>query len=361
MPSGYEEELPGEEAAIERAFGVANRRRILAEYFAQAGQVTPEDAWQHVYRLLLWINPTISLAHCYESDKCQPHKAWYARSLAFHHWVADQLGIPPLDLREHIDQLFRQALPALAQIETEARRQAATLHLGRYASGSMPLPGDDPDLVDLIAGTLQLDRPVEPGVARALVERVYTHFARENKRKNLLGRGFEDTLAAVISELPGHENWEIRTRMPLGDVPGFLPQSDQLKRSEVDLVLWHRRSRGRRVIITAKWSVRADRERQFDSDFEDYSRSNAGDPFDYLLVTNEFDAARLDAACTRVYGRGHLFSSVVHVQPEAVLVAYGKDAEPAKPGSRRKAGQLRHHLATGRLVPLEQWLADLLS
>jgi hypothetical protein len=358
---GEEEELPGEAAAIERAFGVANRRRILADYASRAGVVTPQNAWQHVYRLLLWINPTISLAHCYESDKCQPHKAWYARSLAFHQWVSDQLGVSPLDLREQIDQLFRQALPALAQIETEARRQAATRHLGRYETGSMPLPGDDPDLVDIITRTLGLDRPSDPDLARQLVERVYTHFARENKRKNLLGRGFEDTLAALIDQIPGHEGWEVRTRMPLGQIPGFLPQSEQLKRSEVDLVFWERNGRGRRIIVTVKWSVRADRERQFDSDFEDYSRSNAGDPFDYVLVTNEFDAARLDAACARVYGRGHLFSSVVHVQPEAVLVAYGKEADPAKPGSRRKAGQLRNHLASGRLAPLESWLSEVLE
>lgn len=360
MATGEEEELPGEAAAIERAFGVANRRRILDEYFRHADEVTPATAWEHIYRLLLWVNPTISLAHCYESDKCQPHKAWYARSLAFHQWVSDQLGVPPLALRGQIDQLFRQALPALAQTETEARRHAATRHLSHYEADSMPLPGDDRDLVELIAATLRIEPP-DPEVARQLVERVYTHFARENKRKNLLGRGFEDTLAAVIAQLPGHEAWEVRTRMPLGEIPGFLPQSEQLKRSEVDLVLWHREQRQRRIIVTAKWSVRADRERQFDSDFEDYSRSNAGDPFDYLLVTNEFDAARLDAACTRVYGRGHLFTSVVHVQPDGVLVAYGKEADAAEPGSRRKAGQLRHHLTSGRLISLAQWLDEVLE
>lgn len=356
-----EEELPGEEAAIERAFGVTNRRRIIAKYFGSAGDVTFDNAWQHVYRLLLWINPTISLAHCYESDKCQPNKAWYARSLAFHQWVSDQLGVDPLDLREQLDHLFRAALPALAHVETETRRDAAARHLTLYPPGSMPLPGDDPDLLDLIGETLGVEGTTLAANARRLVERVYTHFARENKRKNLLGRGFEDTLAAVIAELPGHEEWEVHTRVALRHIPGFQPQSDELKQSEVDLALWPRTGKGRRVLVSAKWSVRADRERQFDSDFEDYSKSNAGGLFDYVLVTNEFDAARLDAACGRVYGRGHLFSAVVHVQPEAVLVAYGKEAQPIRGGRGRKAGQLRRHLEEGRLLPLSSWLNQLLS
>jgi hypothetical protein len=357
------EELPGEAAAVERAFGVANRRRILSEYFAAAGAVNPTDAWKHVYRLLLWINPTISLAHCYESDKCQPHKAWYPRSLAFHAWVSAELGVAPDALRHHVDHLFQAALPALARVEAETQNAAAARHLERYSGTSMPLPGDDPDLVDLILSTLDVD-PValtaEQG--RALVERVHTHFARENKRKNLLGRGFEDTLAAVIEQLPGHERWEVHARVPLGEIPGFLPQGENLKRAEVDLALWEKgRPTGRRVLVSAKWSVRADRERQFESDLDDYSKSSAGGPFDYVLITNEFDAARLDAACTRPRGNQYLFTDVVHVQPDGVLIAYGTEAELSPPtatgsGSRRKARQLPQHIASGRLTSLEAWL-----
>ena len=130
--AGEDDELPGETEAIERAFGAANRQRILADYFREAGDVTPQNAWQHVYRLLLWINPTISLAHCYESDKCQPGKAWYPRSLVFHRWVSEQFGVAPLDLREHIDVLFRSALPALAHSESEVRRNAAARLLAEY-------------------------------------------------------------------------------------------------------------------------------------------------------------------------------------------------------------------------------------
>lgn len=357
--AGAEDEIPGEAEAVERAFGAVNRQRILAEYFRQAGDVTAGNAWQHIYRLLLWINPTISLAHCYESDKCQPGKAWYPRSLAFHRWVSSQLGVHPLDLRDVIDVLFRSALPDLAHSEAEARRNAAARLLGKYET-AMPLPGDDADLVDIISSTLELDSLPED-MARSLIELIYTHFARENKRKNLLGRGFEDTLAAVIRQLPDKGGWDLGTRVLLALIPGFLPQSEQLKRNEVDLALWQPHERGRRQIVSAKWSVRADRERQFESDFDDYTKANKGDPFDYVLVTNEFDAARLHAACTKVSGRDRLFTHVVHVQPEAVLVAYGNAAEPGKRGQRRRARDLQGHLESGRLISLQHWLEGLVG
>ena len=57
---------------VQRAFGEENRRRLLDRYFSHSGVVETPTAWEHVYRLLLWIDPTIGLAHCYESDKCRP-------------------------------------------------------------------------------------------------------------------------------------------------------------------------------------------------------------------------------------------------------------------------------------------------
>ena len=51
---------------IARAFGAENRARLLTRYFDAAEAVTTATAWQHVYRLLLWIDRTTALAHCYE-------------------------------------------------------------------------------------------------------------------------------------------------------------------------------------------------------------------------------------------------------------------------------------------------------
>ncbi len=364
----YAEVPPAEAAAIERAFGEVNRRRILDGYFDGVDDLSFADAWEHVYRLLLWINPTISLAHCYESDKCQPHKAWYARSLAFHAWVAQRLAVEPRALRDHIDHLFRSALPALVRVEVDARREAAGRHLQAYPSDSMPVPGDDDDLVEIIVkalGSTVSVEALEPERRRALVEQVYAYFAQENKRKNLLGRGFEDTLKALIEPLPGHEQWQVDTRVALGRVPGFTPHNATLRRAEIDLALWQPQPGGRRVLVSAKWSVRADRERQFDSDFDDYSTANSAGLFEYSLITNEFDAARLHSACRKLRGNQYLFTHVVHVQPKAVLVAYGREAEAqaqrAGGAGRRAARELLGYIKSGRLVSLERWLTETLG
>src|SRR6266705_5646538 len=107
--------------AAARAFGSENRARLLERYFDRAGAVTPANAWQHVYHLLLWIDQTTALAHCYESDKAQPGRAWYARSLAFHSWISEQLRNTPGNLGDEIDWLFREAVNDLANKSLAAR------------------------------------------------------------------------------------------------------------------------------------------------------------------------------------------------------------------------------------------------
>src|SRR5689334_20668625 len=94
---------------VNRAFGEDNRARLLRTYLSTAPRVPASEAWRHIYRLLLWINRTIGLAHCYESDKCQPGRPWYQRSLAFHGWVAEQLNSTPAGLSADIDWLFSHA------------------------------------------------------------------------------------------------------------------------------------------------------------------------------------------------------------------------------------------------------------
>ncbi|MCX5069448.1 hypothetical protein OOJ91_26735 [Micromonospora lupini] len=130
------------------------------------------------------------------------------------------------------------------------------------------------------------------------------------------------------------------------------------KTRQVDLALVHRAS-GRRKMISCKWSVRSDREEQFVSDFQDYSeldRSKHG--FDYILVTNEFDPARLAAACEVQRHGKPLFNTVVHVNPKGPQVA--QNAFMPQPG-KRAAGNLRmnRHIETGRLSSLDAWIDEL--
>lgn len=333
---------------VTRAFGEENRARLLKKYFADTGPVTAATAWEHVYRLLLWIDRTTALAHCYESDKCQPGRPWYARSLAFHAWVSQALGVTPATLGENIDWLFREAVKDLAG-QAFAGRSAAYLQQRKsYEGQHFPEPGEDPELVAIIKEMLSAHFQTEPTEAeyRTLASRIYAHVTQENKRKNLVGEGFEDVLGAVVRQLHP-QGLDVRNRPTLHSVPGFHPPRGNDKIRKVDLVLI---KEDLRTLVSAKWSVRADREEQFHSDFETYNAlESKGVSFNYSLITNEFDAARLKAACERRRQNALLFTHVVHINPAGVLAAYGDtDGE--------SINAVRAHIASGRLKSLQDWL-----
>jgi hypothetical protein len=339
---------PVQEAVL-RAFGADNRARLLARYFTDAGEITIGNAWQHVYRLLLWIDRTTALAHCYESDKAQPGRAWYGRSLAFHSWVSNALNIPPAALGEYIDWLFREAVKDLARSVLSSRTVAYAAQRSPYEGRGFPEPGEDPGLAGIIKESLGKYMQSEPPEEeyRKLTRRITVYVTQENKRRNLVGEGFEDVIAAVVRRLPFSSKFEIRNRSLLHDLPGFHPPSPKEKAKRVDLALL----RGnQRTLVSAKWSIRADREEQFHSDFEAYARlESAGRDFAYTLVTNEFDAARLKAACERRRQNAPLFTHVVHINPDGVLAAYG---EP----NRGSANLVQAHVESARLISLASWL-----
>jgi hypothetical protein len=193
--------------------------------------------------------------------------------------------------------------------------------------------------------------PTEPpqDELRALTRRIHAYLTQENKRKNLVGEGFEDVIAAVMRRLPFGNSVQVQTRVVLHDLPGFHPSSPTEKVKKVDLALLAGHAR---TLVTAKWSIRADREEQFMSDFQAYERlESAGQDFNYVLITNEFDAARLRAACERRRQNAPLFTHVVHINPAAVEVVY-------REGVSEGASAVRAHIASGRLMSLQGWLAS---
>jgi hypothetical protein len=345
--SGRQQETAQE--AVARAFGAENRARLLARYFDAAGNVNTGNAWQHVYRLLLWIDRTTALAHCYESDKAQPGRAWYARSLAFHAWISDQLNTTPTNLGEEIDWLFREAVKDLANKSLTARTATYTIQRAPYEGQGFPEPGEDPGLAGIIKESLGKwfeEQPPEEEY-RNLIRRITVYMSQENKRRNLVGEGFEDVIAAVVRRLSFSNRFDIRNRALLHDLPGFYLPSPNEKAKRVDLAIV---SNSHRTLVSAKWSIRADREEQFQSDFETYARlESAGHDFAYTLVTNEFDAARLKAACERRRQNAPLFTHVVHINPVAVLATYGET-------DRGSSSLVRAHVDSGRLMSLQSWL-----
>ena len=199
---------------------------MLTEWFIAASPPTPTTAWKHVYRLLLWIDRTTGLAHCYESDKSQPGRPWYERSLRFHDWVAQGLGTSPAALAGEIDWLFRKGTMRLVEAASRVEAERARVALGQQAAfPSFPLPGDDPELETLIVDQLApwLTSVPPRDALSDLTRAVSTYFTQENKRRNLVGEGFEDVLAAVIGRLPAGDELSVSARPLLSNVAGFRP------------------------------------------------------------------------------------------------------------------------------------------
>lgn len=343
-----------DDATVKAAFGGKNRNRLIDAYFAERAALRPEAAWEHVYRLLLWVDQTTGLGHCYESDKCQPGKNWYGRSLSFHDWVSSALGTSPSKLADEIDWLFRRATSDLAaEVLRRASAQMATAARQRqpYEGRGFPQPGEDPELVSIVTEVLGKHFSTEPSSAewQALVQRIRQYLKLENKRRNLLGEGFEDVLASVIKRAPGAEVLDVRTRKLLHELPGFHAPQGREKPNKVDLAVI-RRQTGRRTLVTVKWSLRADREKQFSSEFAEYVKAEAiRQPFDYVFVTNEFDPARLMRACDAIASNAYMFANVIHINTDAVKATYGRASEESM---KRVLG----FIDSGRLIDLRKWL-----
>lgn len=345
------------EALSAKPFGSANRARLLDAYFDAAGNPTTVSAWIHIYRLLMWIDPTTGLAHCYESDKSQPGRPWYGRSLAFHAWLADRFEVSPSELALSVDWLFKRAIEdVVALFEARKNRLAEKTKQQRktYDALGLPQAGEDPEMALMIRHHLQDYLTGEPSgnAWKALTERLRAHLRNENKRKNLVGEGFEDAVAAIIRRIPTSKTLSVRTRQLIQDIPDFGNPGQTEKEHRVDLVVIDHDTK-KRTLVSAKWSVRADREEQLASDFVTYAKLNKGAPFEYVFLTNDFDAARLVAACDRIYANNPVFGSVVHINPEGLLAAYGTSGRGA-------VSSLPEKLEQRRLVSLSSWLEQLL-
>lgn len=348
---------PNTSRPVKAAFGAKNRKRLIDVYFKDndCSKISANAAWRHVYGLLLWIDQTTGLAHCYESDKSQPGKNWYARTLAFHDWLSSSMGTSPSELHTSIDWLFLHATGDLtASVLKSAGKTLAIAARQRspYDGRGFPEPGEDPELVAIIEDVLGGNLHPKPTSAQwqVLVQRIRAHFSLENKRKNLLGEGFEDVIAQVIRRSIKGDSIEILTRSLLQSLPGFANTRQGEKSTKVDVAIIRP---NKRILVTAKWSVRADRERQFVSDYNDYVYAEShSKPWEYVFVTNEFDPARLKRACDQLAGNSRMFSSVVHINTDGLHAAYGDKPEPTM-------RQVLDYIDQGRLISLERWLDQL--
>ena len=345
---------PKVESGTKAPFGAVNRQRLIGEFLSSANG---QDPWLSVYKMLLWADTTTGLAHCYESDKCQPGKPWHQRSLRFHAWLSEMTSTEPRQLAEQIDWLFKRtasdyALYMVKQYQNLVRRAEA--QRAPFADRGMPEPGEDPAIVSIIREVLgeRLAGEPTPDDWRQMTSRIRELIAVENKRKNLVGEGFEDVLAAVTRSFDQHALLNVRARPLLQDIPGFANTRVGDKANRVDVAVV-RKADGRRTIVTAKWSIRADREKQFPAEFASYVTAKSDmEPFDYVLLTNEFDPARLVRACQMTTSNAYMFSTVVHVNPDALKAVYGDSPEPTM---KKTLG----YISSGRLKGFDSWLESL--
>lgn len=97
-------------------FGKEARIKLIREHLSAREPVTAATAWQFVYEELLWIDISTGLAHLYESDKAQPGRLWFDRTVIFTDLLCEKFGnITRLELKQRIDRLFRAIILTFRQ------------------------------------------------------------------------------------------------------------------------------------------------------------------------------------------------------------------------------------------------------
>ena len=110
---------------------------------------------------------------------------------------------PPRELAGGIDWLFQKTAEDHARFAVHrylSLLRRAVQQRAPFIDRSFPEPGEDPAIVTIIREVLGDRLSSDPSADewRRLTQRIRELIAVENKRKNLVGEGFEDVLAAVV-------------------------------------------------------------------------------------------------------------------------------------------------------------------
>lgn len=329
--------------AKDTPFGQQTRTRVLKEYFADAGEVTAENAWEHVYRSLLWIDAGTGLAHIYDSNHMQRGGGFHDRAVRFTDLLCAHWQIKRAELPARIDILFKGCVAELRKT-----RQAAEEEIDSETES---------ELISAIE-TMLRDQSVAPEAVGLVARRIEAvsrdFFTIGNKRKNALGEGFEDILNELLTRVSRIPTGSLKLRTPVSKLPGFrrAPTGQKQKREpRPDIAVTE--GDVTHSITTAKWSMRQDRETQFASEYTSYQSAKVQSAeLRYALVTNEFDLARLKNVLTaKPTGTGgYIFHDVYHVS-----LPFLRDTQ----GARFK--EIEPWVGTGQLKSLSDFLAEMRS
>lgn len=326
--------------AGESPFGRANRVRVLEEYFASAGSVSAANAWEHVYRCLLWMNQAAGLAHIYDSNHMQPGGNFHSRAVRFSDELCRRWQISRKELATRIDRLF----------------QGCVAHL--RSSGAAAVDEEiESELTSVVTRLLE-GGGVAAEASGALAKRIETvsreFFTIGNKRKNALGEGFEDLLFLLLQRVAKIPPQKLALRTPVSQLPGFRRSAVQkaqrgAREPRPDIAIHDEGVT--HVVVTAKWSMRQDRETQFQSEYTTYRR-NKIQPTElrFALITNEFDIARLNNVARAIPEGvgGYVFHNIYHINPE--LLVHTHDT---------RIGDVAGWLKVGKIAGLAEFLRDM--
>lgn len=325
-------------------FGRDSRIQVLTEYFETAGVVTAENAWEHVYKCLLWMNEATGLAHIYDANHMRVGGFFHVRAIRFTDELCKEWKITKAELPSLIDKLFRGCVagwrktkPPEAgdddkEIESDLRASIAEI---------LKAEGVAPDRVDATAMRVEL------------LSRDF--FTIGNKRKNALGEGFEDLLGMLLKRVANVPPDKVALRQPVSNLPGFRkatlkPAGIRRDREPHPDLAFHDAG-VTQIIVSAKWSMRQDRETQFHSEFAAYQRGKTQQTeLQFALITNEFDAARLDnvARASPTGAGGYIFHTIYHINPVLLVATQGDQI--------RTVG---HWIGVGKIRSLADWLNEM--
>lgn len=354
-------------------FGRETRVRILREHLAEKSEVTASTAWQFIYEELLWIDSSTGLAHLYESDKAQPGRPWYSRTLVFTNFLCEKFGnITVAELRTRIDRLFRAIIADLQKKlpESKVNEDAVTQALTEAASddqvidqlvaitdASLDMQSTnnvvDEELIaeftQLIRQRTDLDAQQARTLAETMAKRARLYYNLGNKRQNLLGEGFEDILQILMMRVARVPENRIMMRTRANKLPGFKRKSNRKREEAPDIAVISGETT--QLLASVKWSIRHDRQKQFADEMDSYAELLAQSfrPM-YVIITNEYDPARLQFICSMEPHKGFEVDQVYHINTEILLGVLAGHA---------RWNEIKALTDTGKLRPIESFFHDL--
>lgn len=322
--------------------------RVLKHYLASAGELAAENAWEHVYRCLLWFDIGAKLAHIYDSNHMQKGGTFHSRAVRFTNLLCTHWGIKRAELPAQLDVLFKGCVAEWKRREAEEPDVDETEAEEEIESELFAA------LKTHLAGAGVAATKIEES-ARAIEELSKYFFTIEKKRQNALGEGFEDLLTLLLERVSKIPKERFALRTPVSKLPGFLktlsPKEGERKKREPSPDIAIIDENITYVITTAKWSIRQDRETQFQHEYSSY-QMNKKQPTElrFALITNEFDLARLRNVLEAMPGGvgGYIFHDVYHVSLPMLRDTHGEGFNNFEP-----------YVKLGKLKSLSDYLEDM--